>query len=125
MKVKDLRDGKIHEFCSNIMASSQGGGYMVSDGRPGEVFIPKEHAQVLDNHPETGKSNRFDDEPRPLEPCPFCGGAAESTELDDREVVACTKCKIGTVVYSAGGATKVWNERVLHGASPCDKGGKG
>ncbi len=126
MIIKDKRDGKIHR---GVME-----GYITYYCAPREgIFIPKEHAQVLDECDENcgecpdNPCVRTRTIPRPpmkneaLEPCPFCGGKSEIRNTGMYFYPLCTALHCGADLIgrydTEAEAIQAWNRRASAGSA--------
>jgi len=56
--------------------------------------------------------------PLQLKPCPFCGGIANTGEVEGDTTVWCVMCGATVRACSDGGAIDLWNARVVAETAP-------
>ena len=78
-----------------------------------KCFFEENVCEVIDCGDCIERNIKWDIQPKPLKPCPCCGGEAAYETYENNTYAYCKNCHLQTITYeSETQAAKVWNRRV-------------
>lgn len=97
---------------------------MTDQAKRSEEFDPMWEFDVMDR--QSNRERSMTDQTNKLEPCPFCGGEAESRQYDGEHFVQCLQCFNSTSAdhQTEASAIAAWNRRAsapAAGSVPSDE----